>query len=730
MTSADHDRGRGLLLVGLALAVAVLVAHARVIAGGETWSDIRYHAEIAPPRLAAASMILHGDLPAWWDGSGFGVPLLGEPSHGAMFPLTWLATSPRALDLLLIVQLWWAAFGVAVWGRRMGASEAGALVAGLLVATTGVLASTALRGALPAIAQLPWLAVAATSHRRDRPVVVGIALAAIALTGELGILVDAVVLAFVLGGRAVWPGVVGGLAIGCVQWLTALALVGERAGSSVHGVPLARLVELIVPGSFGSREPERAIVQLAGTSPWAPSVFLGAPLLALAAIVPPARRLLGYVVGLSLAVLLVGRVGWPAWFGAPEAHLAALAIVLAANAARGFDELVTGDRRAILAIVVAAACTAIAGGALVALRASRHEIASAVDRALVDAGLGLVCLAVAIALALRAKGQRGLVGTWLMGVLVVAPNVGAVPSVAPSQDRHVVDTMPPWVELALATPEPRRLFHPVFMESESEHLDDAISTLYGTSPSRWEIDAARSEDPARPVAHDQVWLGAANDGGALLDRFGVGIEILPTGKLESAKLPPVAVRGAWSIILRHTGDPAHLAGSPLANVTDRPVAPPASVLRGWINARDPDVAVAKLFPSVATKPLARGTAVVDDKGDDHADRGPPLPCTIDRWLPGDIAVRCTTDAYGYAVVTSSPTPGWTATVDDAGSEAVWHTVDVLRRGVAVDVGTHAIAWRYRPPWFRAGMVVMLIGLAGLAVLWVRSRPPKPAPSER
>ncbi|HEU4734800.1 MAG TPA: hypothetical protein VFT22_43210, partial [Kofleriaceae bacterium] len=163
---------RSLPLVALALGVAILVVQIRVIAGGQTWDDVRFHAEVAPPRMAAAAAVQRGDVPAWWDGSGLGVPLAAEPSHGALYPPIWLAAAPRALDLVLIAHLAWAALGVAVWARRR-ASDRGALLAGVLVATTGILTSAALRGALPALAHLPWLGAAVgwlaqAEARRDR----------------------------------------------------------------------------------------------------------------------------------------------------------------------------------------------------------------------------------------------------------------------------------------------------------------------------------------------------------------------------------------------------------------------------------------------------------------------------------------------------------------------------------------------------------------------------------
>ncbi|MBA3819733.1 MAG: hypothetical protein H0X17_12625, partial [Deltaproteobacteria bacterium] len=100
---------RSLPLVVLVLVVAVVVIHARLIAGGQTWDDGRYHTEVAPPRLAAAEAVQRGALPAWWEGTALGVPLASEPGHGAMYPPSWIAATPRALDLVTLAHLLWAA---------------------------------------------------------------------------------------------------------------------------------------------------------------------------------------------------------------------------------------------------------------------------------------------------------------------------------------------------------------------------------------------------------------------------------------------------------------------------------------------------------------------------------------------------------------------------------------------------------------------------------------------
>lgn len=815
---------RSLPLIALALAVAVIVVHARVVIGGKTWDDVSYHSEIAPPRLAAAELVQGGEAPAWWDGTGLGVPLAAEPSHGAMYPPLWIASTPRALDLAMLLHLAWAALGVAVWARRRtppattGVSDPSALVAGLLVATTGLLASTALRGALPALAHVPWIGAAAMwlasaagryervrrepppleegetarakkaatdggatdtaatdtagsradklagsrgtddsstdtvgsrgdklsgsraddaatapegSHAgatdaagprsSDQPAPVRphdtlraaradllratAALAAliglVGLVGQLAVLVDAMILAGVLAGRRSswrWLAIAlgSGLAIGAAQWIPAMLQIPLGAGAEVHGLPLSRLIELIAPGSFGSSDPERAVAALAGDAPWAPSLFVGAPLLALAAVRTPSSRVLGVLGVFAVLALVVGRGGWPAWLGAPELHLAALVLVLGAHAGAGIDALGAGQRRAVLAFVVATGCSAIAVGALGALRAKHPDAAPAIERALLDGGLGVLCMVLVIVLAWRTPGRAMPV----VLALLVLPGVGASTATAPVIARSIVEQPPLWATAAEASQRPARVFRPLFMHDRVESVEDVIATLGGDSAWRWGLAAARSSDPARLPAHDQVWLAAAREGGALLDRFGIGLAILPETVIVPRKVTELARRGAWALVVI-------------------PVAPVASVLRGWKRAVDPEDAMALLFAAGGGINVLRGTVVLGGAGDARPDKGPPIPCTITSWDPGDVAVQCTSEIDGYAVISSTPSPGWSVTVD--GEPRDWLPADVLRRAVKIDAGAHTIRWSYATPGGTVGLIATLVGLLAIGALVITSR---------
>jgi hypothetical protein len=517
------------------------------------------------------------------------------------------------------------------------------------------------------------------------------------------VLVDAIALAIALAMRRRTLGwlalAIGtGLAISAAQWLPALLELGAGAGAgaSVHALPLARLLELIIPGSYGSSDPARAITEVAGPDPWAPSLFAGAPLLALAAVRAPSRRMLGMLGGLAIAALVVGRGGWPAWLGAPELQVAAFVIILAPHAGVGIDAIVAGERRAILALGAAAGCSAIALGAIAALRARHPDAAPAIDRALLDGGLGLVCIAGVIALAWRTPRR------WmpLVLTLLVLPGVGAMPSLAPTIDRALVDEPPAFARQAESVPRPARLFRPSFMHDRAETIDDAIATLGGASAWKWGIAGARTDDPARLRDHDRVWLAAAREGGALLDRFGISLAILPDTVVAAQNIPPLARRGRWVLVAMR-------------------VAPVASVLRGWQWAIATEDAISLMFAPGGGTNVLRGTVVLHGAGASHGDRGPPVPCTIQTWTSGDIDLVCTPDADGYAVVSSTPAAGWRVSVD--GHEADWLTADVLRRAVAIGPGMHHVHWTYAAPGVRIGLLVAAIGILGLAATWVASR---------
>ena len=640
--------------LALALTVAVIVICARIVAGGETWSDVAYHTQVAPARLAAAEQVRHGELPGWWDATGLGVPLLAEPSHGAAYPPAWIAATPRALDWLIVVHLAWAALGVALWARRRGVSELAALAAGILVVTSGAVIGAGLRGALFGIAHLPWIAWSAEAVRERRAsVVLGASLGLVALSGQLSILIDAVVLALVLG-KLHWrlaAAIGAGLLIGAVQWVPVLATLGTTAGATHHGLALHALASIVTPSAL----------------------YVGASVLALGVVTPLRgawRLAVAAAVALALALVRVGP---------PEVQLGVITVVAALAAAPALDKLVDGDRRALLALAAAVALTIVA---LVFADASAR----------VHGGIGVACIAAAIAIAWRAP--RAAWRTPVVLLLVIAPGVGGLALSAPTAERSVVEDEPAWATAIGERPHPVRMFRPAVMPDLAPDLADAIATLAGTSAARWGIDAARTDDPGRPLETDRTWAAAAHDGGALLQRYGITLAVLPAQMLAGATQKPLGTHGAYALV-------------------ELIAIPAAAVALDWTYTEDTKAALAELFPDAKRAPQT--LVVLAGKGSPSQEAQEHMaPCTITSWTDGAIDLSCTSPIDAFAVVSSSALPGWSATVDDRA--APWVTADVIRRAVAIPAGTHRVHWRYETPGKGLGLLLAALGIAALIAL--------------
>jgi hypothetical protein len=67
---------------------------------------------------------------------------------------------------------------------------------------------------------------------------------------------------------------------------------------------------------------------------------------------------------------------------------------------------------------------------------------------------------------------------------------------------------------------------------------------------------------------------------------------------------------------------------------------------------------------------------------------------------------------GLVVLNDSWAAGWTVQVDGHAAQAV--RVDDVMRGVVVPAGSHRVEWRYRVPGLRAGVVLSLLALLGMA----------------
>ena len=660
-----------------ALATLVIVICARLVAGGQTWDDIPYHTRIAPPRLAAAGQVQARELPLWWDGAALGVPLLAEPTHGAAYPLTWLAATPRALDWVIVAHLAWLALGIAIWARRRGTGELAAVGAGLFAVTAGAVIGTGLRGELFGLAYLPWICWSAEALRERRAaVVLGASLAMVALAGDLVLVVDAVILACVLSSqqwRRLVPALAAGLLIGAWQWAPAIANGFVHTGGRL--MPIARLLELVVPGSFGSSDPAHGLAAIAGTHAVLPSLYVGAGVLALASLA------IGRRIAIAAAAILA--LGFVTSF---ELQLAVLAVLAIARSAEGLEALFAG--RAFVRLAIGVGVTVVALVALAVFRSS-HD-APVLDATLAHGALGAISLAAAAVIAWRAPQKM-----WrapILLALVVGPGVGALGIVAPLAERSIVEDAPPWAQAIGERAPPVRVYRPTLMPDLPPELPDAIATLAGTVGARWDLALANARDPARAPLTDETWTAAAHDGGALLERYGIAFAIVPAQMVAGVKA--LGQHGAYALV-------------------ERQAAPPAAVALDWTFETDLGRTFDLLFPSkraaVASAIVLRGTGQASQESS-----GALVPCTIRRWYAGTIELACTSPEAAYAVVSSSATRGWSVTVDDHARP--WLAADVIRRAVAVPQGAHHIVWTYRPAGFLLGLVLAALGIAGLVAL--------------
>jgi Bacterial membrane protein YfhO len=114
-----------------------------------------------PLRVAAARMVLDGNLPLWNPYIFSGMPLFGSAQGGLLFPLNWfylVFSAPAATNMMVVSTYMLAALGAYLYARRSGASVAGAAVTGLAWQCGGFLvAQLSHIQIVQAGAMLPWV---------------------------------------------------------------------------------------------------------------------------------------------------------------------------------------------------------------------------------------------------------------------------------------------------------------------------------------------------------------------------------------------------------------------------------------------------------------------------------------------------------------------------------------------------------------------------------------------
>jgi hypothetical protein len=116
-------------------------------------------ARFAPLRRFGFAELAEGRLALWNPRVLGGVPHLGGSESGLLYPPAWLQLvlpEGAALNAQLFLHLWLAAALTAFWARRLGASRAGAALAGLAWMLGGALLPRLYAGHLTVLCALAW----------------------------------------------------------------------------------------------------------------------------------------------------------------------------------------------------------------------------------------------------------------------------------------------------------------------------------------------------------------------------------------------------------------------------------------------------------------------------------------------------------------------------------------------------------------------------------------------
>ena len=704
---------------------------------------------VVPARALVRDALLAGHLPRWnpFVGLGFSVP--AEPLYGLFYPphlatilfadVAWGASLDAWLHLLL------GALGCAALASRLGARSVGAIVAGVAWSLAGPVQSEWSCGIrLYGLAWLPWCALAAVHLAAAAPgpawrrallaamVPPGMALLAgepfVALFGAL----FGAGLALAVADRAAWPRALGGWALASTAALALAAptLVPMIAGaaSSQRAAPLTRALaehmsmhpwRLLDLGLFGgvglawSSRLDPVVNALLDPAPLLESMYLGAPVVVLAALgVSRARARLG-LVALALAGVLLALGGHTPVHGlwrllavpfrfmrSPEKYLALTTVAVAVLAGLGADRLLRERRPALVAVACAA-------GTYLALWATaRAWMPVGLARVIpLGAAFGLAAAALLATAALFAGRQA----TTTAAVLVIAAvtlDLGENLRRFPRWDDWSEARRAPAMVAAMRAIGPRggapRVYRTDALERSRRSFRDATAflraTLQGNTSGLFGVatlpgyDVGVSPDVGLLLARRRIdALRVMSIDGALMP---TRVGPTPPGLERLAEVTP----GATLYRVLETLPRAYVASEALelsaeaarAHLLDGEVVRGERVLL-MSAARDPQ-------PSTG---LVGATAV--------------RPCRPVATGDGERVVDCDAPAGGHAVFVEQWTRGWSATVD--GRPAVVGQANLLSLAVRLPPAARPQRVRvwFTPPGQRAGMVIGALSWLALAV---------------
>lgn len=365
-------RREWMAVVALYMLLAVALAPSASTGDGVFgYHDFRHHH--LPWRSWAAAKWALGELPMWASGAGNGFPLLAEGEGGFLYPPTMLLfvllPDGLALNWSVLGHHVLAAMGMWAFLRASGLRGAAPILGGLVWGYSGFAVSHALYlGMHNGLAWLGW-ALFATATRRGWLLALSVGMLGLAghpqAAAFSGLLI--LVYAIVTLERERWLRWAGstclGVAIASPQLAATWELVRHStrdggvggAFANVGATPVQELLAFALPYAFGFDRPADVLETYnhrgasywgAGVNSWEMCVYVGVPVLVLAAL--GLRRSRFWAAVLALSVLLM--VGGPLWalvrhlpgfdgFRFPARFAIGAVAALAVLAAHGLDTL-------------------------------------------------------------------------------------------------------------------------------------------------------------------------------------------------------------------------------------------------------------------------------------------------------------------------------------------------------------------------------------------------------